>query len=114
MTWESPRLRVAVSLCTFRKDAKMPLTLGWFSTGRGEGSRSLLTTLYENIRNGQLDCEVDFVFCNREKGEAEGSDRYLQLVQEYGFRLVSFSSRYFKPELKKEGKRNPESLRTWR
>ena len=92
----------------------MRLKLGWFSTGRGEGSRNLLTTLYENIRNGTLDCEVEFVFCNREKGEAEGSDRYLQLVQDYGFRLVSFSSRHFKPELRKKGKSDPETLRTWR
>jgi folate-dependent phosphoribosylglycinamide formyltransferase PurN len=92
----------------------MKLKLGWFSTGRGEGSRNLLTTIYENIRNGQLDCEVAFVFCNREKGEAEGSDRYLQLVQEYGFRLISFSSRHFKPELRKKGKLDPEPLRSWR
>lgn len=92
----------------------MTLKLGWFSTGRGEGSRNLLTTLYENIRNGQLDCKVEFVFCNREKGEAEGSDRFLQLVQDYGFRLISFSSRHFKPELRKEGKQKPESMREWR
>jgi folate-dependent phosphoribosylglycinamide formyltransferase PurN len=92
----------------------MTLRLGWFSTGRGEGSRSLLNTLSENIRNGQLDCAVEFVFCNREKGEAEGSDRYLQLVQDYGFKLISFSSRHFKPEMRKEGKNNEQFLREWR
>jgi folate-dependent phosphoribosylglycinamide formyltransferase PurN len=92
----------------------MALKLGWFSTGRGEGSRNLLTTVYENIRDGQLNCKIEFVYCNREKGEAEGSDRYLQLVQEYGLRLISFSSRYFKPEMRKKGKYDPELLRSWR
>jgi folate-dependent phosphoribosylglycinamide formyltransferase PurN len=92
----------------------MSLKIGWFSTGRGEGSRNLLTTIYENIRNSQLDCEIEFVFCNRGKGEAEGSDRYLQLVQDYDFRLISFSSRCYKPEMRKKGKRDPELLRQWR
>lgn len=92
----------------------MTLKLGWFSTGRGEGSRNLLTTIFKNIQNGQLDCKVEFVFCNREKGEAEGSDRFLQMVEEYGFRLVTFSSRLFKPELRQKGKQSPEFLHAWR
>ena len=75
--------------------------IGWFSTGRGEGSRSLLTTIQEAIEKGQIEAEIAFVFSNREPGEAEGSDLFFQLVRGYGIPLVCFSSRGFKAELRR-------------
>ena len=72
------------------------LNIGWFSTGRGEGSRGLLRFVQERIERGQLNVRIEYVFSNRESGEAEGSDEYFQLVQEYGLPLVTLSSTKFR------------------
>ena len=72
------------------------LNIGWLSTGRGEGSRGLLRFVQERISRGQLDARIEFVFSNREPGEAEGSDQYFDLVQEYGLPLVTRSSTKFR------------------
>ena len=55
------------------------LELGWFSTGRGEGSRNLLRLVQEQIAGGSLPARIQFVFCNREQGEGEGSDGFMDL-----------------------------------
>jgi phosphoribosylglycinamide formyltransferase-1 len=65
--------------------------IGWFSTGRGAGSKALLKTTYDAIKSGELDAEIEFVYCTRERGETEPTDQYLNMVQEYGIPLVSFS-----------------------
>lgn len=70
--------------------------IGWFSTGRGPGSRGLLTAAYDTIKNGGLDAEITFVFCSRELGEAEGSDQFISLVENYKIPLVCFSYQKFK------------------
>lgn len=65
--------------------------IGWFSTGRGEGSKALLRTAQDAIKAGELDADIEFVFCARERGETEATDRYLDMVKDYGIPLVSFS-----------------------
>jgi phosphoribosylglycinamide formyltransferase-1 len=65
--------------------------IGWFSTGRGPGSKAMLEAAYNAIAAGELDVEVEFVFCSREPGETEPTDRYLDMVKNYGIPLVSFS-----------------------
>ncbi len=75
-----------------------PLRLGWFSTGRGEGSSGLLLAALDAIDSGALKARIEFVFCNREKGQAEGSDQFISLVQSRGIPLVSFSSQRFRKE----------------
>jgi phosphoribosylglycinamide formyltransferase 1 len=65
--------------------------IGWFSTGRGAGSRALLRTTCDAVKSGELDAEIEFVYCARERGETEPTDRYLDMVEEYGIPLVSFS-----------------------
>jgi phosphoribosylglycinamide formyltransferase-1 len=65
--------------------------IGWFSTGRGPGSRGMLQATYDAIKSGKLNAEIEFVFCSRERGETEATDRYLDMVKEYGIPLVSFS-----------------------
>ena len=92
----------------------MSYKIGWFSTGRGPGSRNLLKTILDNIKNGIVNAEISFVFCSRELGEAEGSDLYLKMVRDHDLELISFSSRNFKPEMRKTGKENPEVMRQWR
>src|SRR3990172_7676800 len=47
----------------------MTLPIGWFSTGRGEGSRPLLTSAVDAIRHRELDPHIPLVFCNPERGE---------------------------------------------
>ena len=70
--------------------------IGWFSTGRGEGSRGLLRFVQDRILQGQLDAQIQFVFSNRAPGEAEGSDKYFQLVSSYGLPLQTLSSSQFR------------------
>ncbi len=65
--------------------------IGWFSTGRGAGSKALLKTTYDAIKAGELNAEIEFVYCTRERGETELTDQYLDMVQGYGIPLVSFS-----------------------
>ncbi len=74
--------------------------VGWFSTGRGPGSRGLLTAARDRIREGKLGAAISFVFCSREPGEAPGSDQFIDLVKSYGLPLVCFSSRKFQRQLK--------------
>ena len=74
------------------------LKLGWFSTGRGEGSRGLLSLVQKRITTGDLPTAIEFVFQNREQGEAEGSDQFQDLVRSYGIPLVSLSSQRFRKE----------------
>ena len=70
--------------------------IGWFSSGRGAGSRSLLTTMQESIENGEIKAKIAFVFCNREPGFSEETDLFLNLVTSYDIPLVCYSSRKFR------------------
>jgi len=72
------------------------IRVGWFSTGRGEGSLGLLKFVQDRILTGNLDASIEFVFSNREAGEAEGSDRFLRQVNDYGLPLVNLSSQKFR------------------
>lgn len=74
------------------------LKLGWFSTGRGEGSRGLLRLVHDQIASGDLAATIQFVFCNRDPGEHEGSDQFQALVESYGLPLVTLSSQKFRRE----------------
>ncbi len=73
-----------------------PLLLGWFSTGRGEGSRGLLLAALDAIGSGRLNARIEFVFTNREKGQAEGSDQFISLVKSRGMPVVNLSSQQFR------------------
>lgn len=88
--------------------------VGWFSTGRGQGSLNLLHAIVKAIKDGDVNAKIAYVFCSRELGDAEGSDRYINQAQAYGLDLVTFSSKRFKPELRKTGKERPEALNRWR
>jgi phosphoribosylglycinamide formyltransferase-1 len=73
--------------------------IGWFSSGRGSGSRSLLRTMQESIEKGEVKAEIAFVFCNREPGFSPETDLFHDLVRSYGIPLVCFSSRKFRENL---------------
>lgn len=70
---------------------------GWFSTGRGKGSRELFKVALNGIRSGQIaDAAISYVFCSREAGESPETDRFIELVKESGIPLVCFSYQKFK------------------
>ena len=72
------------------------LNIGWFSTGRGPGSRGLLSFVQERLLREGVDARIQFVFTNREAGEAEGSDQYMELVRGFDLPLVTLSSTRFR------------------
>ena len=76
------------------------MNLGWFSTGRGEGSRGLLQIVVDAIQRGELNARVQFVFCNREPGEQPGSDEFMTLVRSHGIPLVTLSSQRLRRQRK--------------
>ncbi|MEE8470129.1 MAG: formyltransferase family protein [Dehalococcoidia bacterium] len=82
--------------------------IGWFSTGRGEGSRALLTTIQQSISKGHLGAAIDFVFCNRERGQTDETDLFLKLVESHGIPLVCLSSKKFKAQ------RGADAVPDWR
>lgn len=71
------------------------LKIGWFSTGRSEGSRRLLEVVHDSIEKGEINGELSFVFSNREQEEYEGSDLFFNLVNSYHIPLVCLSSKKF-------------------
>lgn len=75
------------------------LKLGWFSTGRGEGSIGLLKTAMQNIRSKTLDAEIQYVFCNREPGENSNTDKFMKLVEDFEIPLLTFSSTKYRKKL---------------
>lgn len=83
------------------------LEIGWFSTGRGEGSRGLLRDAYSHIQSGWLKAHISFVFCSREPHEAEGSALFLEQVKQYGIPLVYFSHTRFRERKAREMGRKP-------
>jgi phosphoribosylglycinamide formyltransferase-1 len=70
--------------------------IGWFSTGRGAGSRALLKTIHRSIARGEIRADLAFVFCNRERGQTPETDSFLDLVESFGIPLVCLSSGKFK------------------
>ncbi len=86
------------------------LRLGWFSTGRGPGSRNLLQAIMDRIGSGELDAEVAFVFCNWTNEEEDNPKReqramFFDMVEGYGIPLVTVSWKTFMPELRASDER---------
>jgi len=92
----------------------MTLNIGWFSTGRGEGSRRLLAAVHSEITSGRLDARIATVFCNRAPGEDENSDVFLEQARGYDLPVVTLSSRDFRRRLGEKPVRKGETLPEWR
>lgn len=90
------------------------LRIGWFATGRGEGSQRLLGAAVDAIREGRLDAEVAFVFSNREPGQFEATDTFFSQVNGYGIPLITLSDSRFRREHGGEVARAGEPLPAWR
>lgn len=78
----------------------MPFRFGWFSTGRDLAARQLLQAAWDKIKESFIPAEITFVFCDRERGEAEQSDLFVDLAAKLGLETITFSSRRFKPEMR--------------
>ncbi len=90
------------------------LRLGWFSTGRGPGSRRLLATVQDEISAARLDARIEVVFCNREPGQNPQTDQFLEQVRGYGLPLVCLSTLRFRRERGESPVRPGEPLPEWR
>ena len=90
------------------------LRIGWFSTGRGEGSQKLLRAAVESIREGSVDAEIVFVFSNRERGQFEATDTFFDQIASYGIPLVTLSDAHFRREHGGEVARKDQPLPPWR
>ena len=58
------------------------IKIGWFSSGRGEGSRGLLRFIQNRIESGNLEAKIEFVFSNRSRGEFAGSDQFFDMISQ--------------------------------
>jgi phosphoribosylglycinamide formyltransferase-1 len=89
------------------------LRVGWFSTGRGPGSRALFRAICQAI-DGGLPVELAYVFCNREPGEDEQTDQLFALIHGRGVPLVTLSSAAFRRRAGGKVVRKGEPLPRWR
>jgi phosphoribosylglycinamide formyltransferase 1 len=84
----------------------MTLNLGWFSSGKDESARALLSSIVKKEHDGLLDISIKFVFCNWEEGEEpqhpdySERQRFFQLVHELGIPLVTLSWKRFRDSLR--------------
>lgn len=81
------------------------LKLGWFSSGRGPGSRNLLKAVMDEIEAGDLDAVIPFVFCNWDNTEdnnpkKDERKKFFDLVSSYDIPIVTLSWKTFRPDLK--------------
>ncbi|MDA1095965.1 MAG: formyltransferase family protein [Chloroflexi bacterium] len=86
------------------------------STGRGPGSRRLLSAVWDAIQSQGLPVEISYVFCSRERGETDGSDAFIRMAEEYGLPIVTLSFRRYREsvgadELDWRARYNQELLR---
>ena len=82
------------------------LRIGWFSTGRGPGSRNLLKTVMDKKAQGLLDIEISFVFCNWNNKEEpnpkkEQRQMFFDMVRGYKIPLITLSWKEFRPDIRK-------------
>ena len=92
----------------------MATRIGWFSTGRDEAAADLLKAAMDGIQKGDIKAEIAFVFSNRERGEAEATDRFFDLVQSYGLPLLTLSYARYRRERNLPVIRVGEPLLPWR
>jgi len=99
----------------------MNYSLGIFSTFRDEAALKLFHSIYQNIASNKIKGKIAYIFCNREYGEDDLTDRLLKEVEKYSLPLICFSSCKFQPLLRKQGmeetrrmKRESVPLMEWR
>jgi phosphoribosylglycinamide formyltransferase 1 len=77
--------------------------VGWLSTGRDQAACNLLSDVVARAQQDDVPLDIGAVFCDRERGEAPESDRFLDLVDRLGIPAVTLSSRASWAEAQKLG-----------
>jgi phosphoribosylglycinamide formyltransferase-1 len=77
--------------------------VGWLSTGRDQAAANLLADVVARAQRDNVPLDIGAVFCDRERGEAPESDRFLDLVDRLGLPAVTLSSRQSWAEAQKLG-----------
>jgi phosphoribosylglycinamide formyltransferase-1 len=90
------------------------LRLGWFTTGRGPGSRGLLATVHDEIDAGRLDAEIEVVFCNREPGQDPQTEQLFEQIRGYGLPVAHISTVRYRRERGASPAKAGEPLPEWR
>ncbi len=89
------------------------LRVAWLTTGRGPGSYGALEYTFDAIDAG-LPVDVAVVFINRDPGEAESTDRLMEMVRARGVPLETLSSVRFRKERGGRLSKPGEPLQPWR
>ncbi|MEK9658355.1 MAG: formyltransferase family protein [Chloroflexota bacterium] len=76
----------------------MTLRLAWFTAGRGAGSRGMFERAVSAIADGSLNAEIAVVFIQRERGEGEGSDAFMDRARSLGIPVETLSARRWRAE----------------
>ena len=92
----------------------MTLSIGWFTTARGLGSRGMFEAVAAAIDAGRLDARFAFVFCNRERGEDSVTDAFFDLVEARGETLLTKSSVRYRHAVGGARSKPGEPLPAWR
>ncbi len=89
------------------------MKIAWLTTGRGPGSYGALEYTLDAIDAG-LPIEIAVVFINRDRGEAEATDRLIAMLETRGIAVETLSSVAFRKA--KGGKigKPGEPLQPWR
>lgn len=72
------------------------LSVGWLSTGNGEGSLGLLKQGVDLHNEKKI--SIKYVFSNREFGEKKGSDNFIKFVKKNKIEMITFSSKEYKSQ----------------
>lgn len=89
------------------------LRVAWLTTGRGPGSYGALEYTLDAIDRG-LPVEIAVVYVNRDRGEAEATDRLLAMVEKRGIPVEARSSVAFRKAVGGKIGRPGEPLQPWR
>lgn len=92
----------------------MTVHVGWFTTGRGSGSRGMYEAVRSAIADGSLDARVSFVFSNRARGEDPVTDAFFAQIDDDGIPLIAISSVQFRRSADGERSRPGAPLPRWR
>ena len=89
------------------------MRIAWLTTGRGPGSYGALEYTLDAIDRG-LPIEIAVVFINRDRGEAEATDRLMAMLESRGVPVETLSSVAFRKARGGKIGKPGEPLQPWR
>jgi phosphoribosylglycinamide formyltransferase-1 len=85
------------------------MRIGWFSTGRDEAARNLLTAVHDGLNASGAPAKIDWIFCHREPGDGPDNEEarqrklFLDLAADLGIPVKALSHVRFEPEMRRRG-----------